>query len=652
MKKITLILVFAFFSAALVAQNSNILMTVGNKKITEKEFTYIYEKNNSDNLTEQSLDEYLELFKNFKLKVVEAESLKMDTSAAFVNELGGYRDQLAKPYLTENVRIEQLVKEAYDRNNKEVKLDIIFIKLSKNASVKDSVLTYEKAIKIRDRILNGEAFEKVATETSDDRNVAKNKGHLAYLPSLRIPYKIQSYVFTAKENKYSLPLRTDYGYYIVKLIDTRPAQGFCKVAHIMISSTEQMKDDEKAVKKEKIDSIYTRILADDKFEDLVQFSDDKGTAKKGGELPEFSTGRMVPEFEMAAYALLKPGDISKPVKTTFGWHIIKLIEKRPPESFEKQKEDIRKTVEKDSERKEIIKAYVTGKLKSEYGFKKLNNQDAFYTLVDSTVFKGKWKMPETAISNKVLFTVDGKKFNENNFGQFVETKQKRAAKGDIKSFVDQLFQDYIYESLVEAEKSGLESKHSAFKYLMQEYHDGMLLFDLMKNEIWDKASNDSVGLKKFYDNNTSKYDNQIDVDISVFKYEDDKTYNDAIKLLNKSRKKYNDEKLLASVGEKLKKSESGLFSKGENIYADKVIRMKENNELIENQKTVHLSKEKIFIYINKTKKSKSKSFDEIKGLVISDYQTYLEENWIKDLKNKYKVVVNQKVLATIKKSLK
>jgi len=652
MKKITIIFVFAFLSTAIFAQNSNVLMTVGNKKITEDEFSYIYKKNNSDNLTKQSLDEYLELFKKFKLKVVEAENLKMDTSAAFINELSGYRDQLAKPYLTENIKIEQLVKEAYERNNKEIKLDIIFIKLSQNASVEDTTLAHQKAMKIRARILSGENFEKVSTETSDDRMVSKNKGHLAYLPSLRIPYKIQNYVFTAKKGKLSLPIRTTYGYYLVKLVDTRPAKGFCKVAHIMISSTEQMKDDEKTVKKEKIDSIYFRILAGDKFEDLVKFSDDKGTAKKGGELPEFTTGRMVPEFEEAAFALSNIGDISKPVKTAFGWHIIKLIEKRPPDSFEEQKENIKKTIEKDAERKEIVKNFVKTELKNEYNYKKLNSPEKFYTLVDSTVFEGKWKMSNAVSSNKALFIIAGKKFNLTDFGQFIETKQKRTVKGEIKSFVDKMYEDFIYECLTEAEKSKLEDKYSDFKYLMQEYHDGMLLFDLMKNEIWDKASEDSIGLKKFYDKHQNKYDNQIDVDITVFKYEDEKTYNSAVKLLNKSRKKYNDDKLIETVGDKLEKTESGMFSKGENIYADKIIKMKENNKLIENQKIVNLEKENIFIYINNTKKSKSKSFEEIKGVVISDYQTYLEENWIKDLRNKYKITVNQKVLDNIKKSLK
>ncbi len=654
MKKITLFFAFAILTTALFAQSSDVLMTVGPKKITADEFSYIYKKNNSDNLNEQSLNEYLELFKKFKLKVVEAESLKMDTAKAFVNELAGYKKQLAKPYLTENKKIEELIKEAYERSKKEVKLDIIFIKVSQNASPKDTTIAYEKALKIKDRINKGEDFEKVAIETSDDRAVAKNKGHLNFLPALKIPYSIQNATFKLKKGVLSNPIRTGYGYYLVRLVDTRPAQGFCKVAHIMISATDNLKEDNKKAKKAKADSIYARIQAGDKFEDLVKFSDDKGTAKKAGELPEFTTGRMVPEFETAAFNLKNVGDISKPIKTAFGWHIIKLISKREPDNFEKQKDKLSKTVENDPERKKIIKSYVTSKLKKQYNFKEVNSPEFFYSIIDSTIYKGKWKMPKLKRQDKVLFSILDNKYSESQFANFIETKQKRMPKVDIKTLVDNMFSDFVYESLTDVEQERLAENNKEFKFLMQEYHDGMLLFDLMKKEIWDKASEDSIGLKKFYDKNSEKYNNQIDVDISVFKYDNNNTAKYATKLLKKSRRKYNDDKLVKAVNKKsgnIEKLDNGYFSKGENIYADKVIKMKEN-DTNSKDKIINLSNENVLIYINGTKKSKTKSFDEIKGLVISDYQNYIEEVWLKKLMDKYKISVNNSILNKIKTSLK
>ena len=655
MRKATLFMILIFFAFKMFSQQSEIFMTVGSNKISTDEFLHIYKKNNSDNINQESLDEYLELFKNFKLKVVEAQNLKMDTSEVFINELQGYKDQLAKPYLTENIKYEELIDEAFKRNRSEIKLDIIFIKLSKHASPEDTTLTYEKVFKIRDRILGGENFEKVATETSDDRQVSQNKGHLSFLPVLRIPYRIQSYAFNAKKGVFSMPLRANYGYYIVRLVDKRPAQGFYKVSHIMINSTEQLSKEESAKKKERIDSIYKRIQSGDKFEDLVKYSDDKGTAKKGGELLEFTTGKMVPEFEEIAFKLNNPGDISKPFKTRFGWHIMKLIEKRPPEDIEKQKDKIKKTIEKDPERKELVKKFVINKLKDEYNYKKISEPTAFYNIVDSTIFEGKWVFSEKANYKSTLFSINGKKYNERSFGQFIVTKQKRTGKNDITSFVNSMFEDFIYESLIETEKSRLENKYPPYKFLMQEYHDGMLIFDLMKKEVWDKASTDSSGLKRFFNENKMNYNNQIEFDISVFKYKDVKYYNEAVRLLNKERKKYNDDLLVEKIsGNKkqvFKKVESGVFIKGESIYADKIYKMMQENKIIENQKVVNFPKEKTFIYINSKKISKEKQFEEIKGILIADYQEYLEKNWMIKLKKKYNIVINEKVLKRIEDSI-
>jgi len=655
MKKITLFFTITFFTATIFAQQSNdILMTVGQKKVTADEFYHIYKKNNSDNLNKESLDEYLELFKNFKLKVVEAESLKMDTSKAFINELSGYRTQLAKPYLTENKKIEELIKEAYNRSKNEFKLDIIFIKVSQNASEKDTTLAYEKVLKIRDRIIQGEDFEKVAIETSDDRAVAKNKGHLSFLPALKMPYSIQSFVINTKKGTFSQPIRTNYGYYIVKLADKRKAKGFYKVAHIMISTSNKMTKDELKSKKEKIDSIYSRIMTGDRFEDLVKFSDDKGTAKKGGELPEFTTRKMVPEFENAAFALKHSGDISKPIKTNFGWHIIKLIKKRPQDSFEKQKDNLRKMIEKDTKRKEIIKYYVTKKLKSDYNFKETGEYSYIANIVDTSVFNKNWKMQIGNFKGINIFSLEKKEYTDIDLGYFIEKTQKRT-KQDLNIFINNMYNDFIYETLVETEQSKLEDNNIEFKYLMQEYHDGMLLFDLMKKEIWDKASEDSIGLKKFFKSNANKYNNQIDFDISVFKYDSQETSDLSIKLLNRSRKKYHDEKLVSVVNKKggnLKLLESGSFSKGENIYADRILKINDNNNLKKNQKIVTYPTENIFIYLNGTKKSKIKPFNEIKGLVISDYQNYIEKKWLKELSNKHKININKTVLDKIKFSLK
>ncbi len=649
MKTIKLTAVLIFFSLSGFSQTNETLLTIGNKKISGDEFLYIYKKNNADNINKESVDEYLKLFINFKLKVTEAENLKMDTAVAFKKELAGYKSQLAKPYLTENIKWKELTDEALQRNKKEVKLDIIFTKLPRNASPEDTLKAYNKSLQIRERILQGENFETVAVKSSDDRSVSKNKGHLSFLKPLKIPYNIQNFTFKANKGDLSMPIRTNFGYYLVKIADMRPEHGFVKVAHIMISASDNLSDSLKTIKKNKIDSIYLQLQNGGKFEELAKLSDDKASAKKGGELPEFSTGRMVPEFEEVAFALQNKGDYSKPVKTRFGWHIIKLISKRPPEETEKNNDKIRKTVESDKVRQEIVKQFVTSKLKQTFNYKELNSPEILIDLLDSTVFVGKWKMPVTKKTDKVLFSLNGKNYSDRNFAAYIEENQKRTKNSDLKTFVNNYFKDFVYTTLSETEITNLEKTKPAFSYLLKEYHDGMLLFDLMKKEIWDKASEDTIGLKKYYNSNyDSLYSKQINYNISVFKYQKAKDAKKAINRLKASRTKYTDSVLVQkmSKGDTLRFAliDAGNFTKGENIYADKIF----NNP--NKQNVIDFPKDNLIIAINDKKISKGKPFDEIRGIVISDYQNYLEKKWLSELKKKYPVTVNKEELNKIKTS--
>jgi peptidyl-prolyl cis-trans isomerase SurA len=658
MKRIVVFILFAIFSTSIFAQSEEILLTIGKNKITSDEFKYIFKKNNSINSDENVVNSYLDLFINFKLKVVEAENLKMDTSASFKNELSGYREQLAKPYLSESLEMEEFLKEQYDRSLKDVKLDLIFISVPPDTEDGSKIWTeaLDKSNKIKARLMKGEDFEKVAQEVSDDKAVASNKGHLPYLPILRMPYSIQNSVISLKLKEFSEPVKTTFGYYIIRKIEERPSPGSIKVAHIMVRMPEGISEKEMKVAKGKIDSIYNKLLAGQDFNELAVLSDDKGTSKKGGELPWFSTGRMVPEFEDAAFNLKKIDSYTKPIQTPIGWHIIKLLDRKAPENFENQKEEIRSKIEKDDEIQSIVKETVTNKLKMLYSFKEVNAPERFYTLVDSSIFEGKWKftgiIQESENFNKLLFKINGLKYDENDFGIYIETAQKRGKSRPIKDVVDAMYKNYIYESLVDVEKDGLETKHPEFKYLLQEYHDGILLFDINKLNIWDKASDDSLGLQKFYKQNIEDYNKEIKLNISVFKYSDIKYEEKAEKLLTKQRDKYSDELLVSEIAandvSKFSLINSGSYSKNENIYGDKIFALIKENKISESQQFVNIPEDNIIVYINERIKSQGKPFSQIKGIIIADYQDYLDKIWIAELKNKYPVKINKKVLENIK----
>ena len=665
MKRIVFLLISALMTISVSGQD---LLTIGKKNITPNEFKYIYKKNNNGVSKENSVDEYLKLFVNFKLIVVEAENLKMDTAASFIKEYNGYKDQLSKPYLSENQKYEEYTKEAYKASQQDIKLDILFVKMPPKAEPKDTLLAYNKALKIRQRIIGGEDFEKVVLETSDDRSKNRNKGHLSFLPLSRIPFNLQKFVKSNASDEISTPLKTGNGYYLLKVVDKRKNPGQVKVAHIMMTVPKDIKakdpkikkaklDSINKVKKERIDSIYNALKNGADFKDLVKLSDDRGTAKKGGELNWFSTGRMVPEFEAAAFSLKNKGDFTKPVKTSFGWHIIKLIDKKGSEKYDEAKDKLRKTIERDPVRTAEIQKSVANILKVKYNFKEYHKINEIYKLIDSSVFKAKWKLKDDELKiNDKLFRVENTSFQESDFGLFIENNQKRRRPINLKIFVDEMYEKYVYKMLVEQEKADLMKTQPQYKYLMREYHDGMLLFELKKKEIWDKAVEDSIGLKKFYEANKDKYSKQIKMNLSIFKYGKSKFYKKTAKLLTNSRSKYNDTQIVTKIAgndkSKLQLITNGSLKKGDNKYADKVIKMYDDGKLKDNQKIMQLKDDNILIYINSKEITKDKDFSKIKGIVISDYQNKLEKEWLKKLHKKYNVKINKSVLNKVKKELK
>jgi peptidyl-prolyl cis-trans isomerase SurA len=328
---------------------SPVLLTIAGTPVSKDEFEKVYRKNNQklDSYDMKDLREYLELYINYKLKVKEAESLKLDTGITFINELKGYRKQLAQPYMSDKEVTDALIKEAYERLQKDVRASHILINLAPDALPKDTLEVYNRALKIRDMISRGADFEKVARDSSNDPSAKDNGGDLGYFTGMQMVYPFETAAYNTKPGNLSMPVRTKFGYHIIKVHDIREAQGEIKVAHIMVKLGSDASENYAATAKNKIDEIYSKLKSGEQFEDLaIKYSDDKGSAKNGGQLPPFGTGRMVPEFEKAAFDLKKDNDISVPVKTSYGWHIIKRLEKKDVPSFEQKKNEIDLLIDK------------------------------------------------------------------------------------------------------------------------------------------------------------------------------------------------------------------------------------------------------------------------------------------------------------------
>lgn len=510
-----LLVAAALFVAGCTATKKNdskepAIATLGSEPISTSEFQYVYEKNNAGNedaYTRESVSDYLKLYTNFKLKVLEAENRGLDTTMAFKRELEGYKEQLAQPYLSEKSVTDQLVKQAYERLGQEVNASHILLTLPPDAAPEDTLAAYNKAIEIRQRALNGEDFGKLAQSNSQDPSAAENKGNLGYFTAMQMVYPFEDAAYKTPTGQVSMPVRTRFGYHIIKVHDKRQARGEVKVAHIMVRATPGMPKADSLAAKQRIDAIYKRLQRNENWDKLAaEFSEDANSAQNGGELPWFGTGRMIPNFEDAAFALKKEGEIAKPLLTPYGWHIIKMIDKRGLPPFEDMEQNLRNKIAKDS-RSELNRAAFLKRIKAENNFTEVAAaKTGALSKANAELLQGKWTYDATDKTlSQTLFTIQGKPYTIGDFYTFVKEQQRPRTTGTPEYAMSTLYDAFVDKSLVEYEKSNLENKYTDYRMLVKEYHDGILLFQLMDEKVWSKAVEDSVGLKAYFEQNKEKY---------------------------------------------------------------------------------------------------------------------------------------------------
>ena len=489
-----------------------IIETIAGKPVYVSEFNYVYKKNNAsakDAYTSASISEYLDLFTNFKLKVKEAEALGLDSAESFKKELEGYKKQLAQPYLTEKSATDILSKEAYERMKEEVNASHILITVAPEADPADSLKAYNKILELRNKAVAGADFEKLAAENSQDPSAKTNNGNLGYFSSLQMVYPFENAAFNTKVGSISNIIRTRFGYHVLKVNNKRKSEGQIRAAHIMIRATAGMPAADSIAAKQKIEEIYTRLQKGEDWNQLSeQFSEDVNSKSKGGELPWFSTGRMIPSFEDAAYALVNKGDYAKPVLTPYGWHIIKLLEKKELEPYTELEAGIKTKVARDS-RSELNKTMLIQRLKKDNTFIEYPKaMDAAVAMADSTLILGVWTKTVDAANNGVLFTINGEKYTTNDFFKNITSFNRRARETKNTSpaqYMKTMYKQYAEDRLVAYEEAHLETKYEDYRMLVKEYRDGILLFQLMDEKVWSKAIEDTTGLKEFFKTNQANY---------------------------------------------------------------------------------------------------------------------------------------------------
>lgn len=636
------------------------LITIGDKEISAKEFMDTYEKNNvkTDVIDKKNVDEYLGLYIDFKLKVTEAETLGKDTIPSFVKELKNYRDQLAKPYFSNDEITEELVKEAYERIQYDINAAHILIKCDAKAMPADTLAAYNKAMSVRERILNGEDFGAVAVEMSDDpsardmeeipgvrRAYIGNRGELGYFSAFDMVYPFETGVYTTEVGGVSMPVRSDFGYHVIKVNSKTPALGLIRAAHIFLASDPNDPNTADSILSAKANNIYNELMKDQSqwSEFVRRYSEDKGTVANNGVLSPFRVNQIVPEF-ITAVKSLEIGGISEPVKTNFGYHIIRLVAVSTPSDFETEKAKLEERVGRDM-RAKISEDIAMKRIMKDNGFKENTKvKDEYIATIDSTLAMGMYQ-PEVMPESNIIFTLGDEECKLQEFVDYVVGHQRRQGFLSSTAYAYELYDSFLKEKVFAYEDANLENKYPEFKTLVQEYHDGILLFSLMEEQVWNKAVEDTTGLNEYYERNKNNY-----------------MWNDRVKaIVLTSTDKGNVEELTAflsgdvtidSVRTYLKNGEvkaSARFSfyqKGDNINIDAM----EWKEGVLNTFESTVDNTTQLIKIVEVRPSEPKTFKEAKGLVTSGYQAELETLWLQQLKEKYPVNVNQKLLKKIKKN--
>ncbi|WP_420147868.1 peptidylprolyl isomerase [Spirosoma sp.] len=505
-----------------------VILTLGTKAFTTDDFFQSFTKNqlSADSAHRTDVREYFDLYTNLKLKVLAAESEGRDTTEAFREEMNTYRKQLAQSYITDKVLIESLAAEAYQRMQEEVNVSHILVQVSEDALPADTLAAYQSALEIGKQAASGEEFAKLARERSQDVTTAQTGGNLGYVTAFGIVYPLETAAYTTPVGRVSQPVRTRFGYHLLKVNSRRPSRGRVRVAHILVRISPSADATGQKVAQDRIDAAYGRLQRGETFEAVCrEVSDDATSRANGGVLPPFEPGRWIPAFEDAAFSLIRPGDYSKPVRTNYGWHIIKLIERKPLESYTIMAPSLRQRVTTDS-RAEVIRQATLQRLRKEYAVRPEKTiLESALTKADSSLLRGQWRYTEPldpTLQGKTIVTIADRPHTINQFFEYVRQRQQPPhnpamannasasnvvpAKGSSPNVAMQrLFDRFVGDQLVAIEEANLEKKSPEFRALLSEIHDGVLLSQMMEQNVWERSMVDSTGQRQYFEAHKADY---------------------------------------------------------------------------------------------------------------------------------------------------
>jgi peptidyl-prolyl cis-trans isomerase SurA len=657
MHKLVLSCLLAGMATATVQAQT--LFTYGGTPVTKQEFLRVYEKNNvkqKTDFSEPALREYLDLYSLFKMKVAEADAMHLDTVASIEAELNNYRRQLARNYLTDKEVTERLIKEAYDRMKEDVHVAHILIAVSPGAPPADTARAYSKIDSIYNAITKGKAdFSRLASQFSDDRGTRERGGDIGFMTALQTVYPFENAAYITPVGKVSKPFRTQFGYHIVKVLARRPARGEVQVAQILLTTPKSKGEEGIAFARRQADTVERLLRQGISFDTLVsRYSEDKLSIAQHGVLAPFGAGRMVPAFEEAAFGLKKPGDVSAPIQTEYGFHIIRLISKSPLQPFDSLRQEIAHRVENDS-RSQIAHDEFLAKMKRQNGFKE------FPAAYDALVARMR-QLPDTGAQahsflaenfrdmNQPLFELGGRKYMQSDFMRFAQNVTGARINGPKEPVLSDVYKVYVDRTVNDYEEHRLAETNPDFRNLMEEYRDGIMLFDLMDRNVWTKASRDTVGLKAYYEAHKDKWQWEPGFKGTVYRFKNEESLKKGMAALKKNPDA-KDEELYRAVNTE---SEADAISIQHGRYEFAHFTEVPQSDISAGRLSAPAREASGGYTVVRADKvfnqPEPKTLDEARGYVVAEYQDALEKSWNARLRAKYPMKVDETVFRSMVKA--
>ncbi|MBN1597666.1 MAG: peptidylprolyl isomerase [Bacteroidales bacterium] len=650
MKKYISILALTLVTSQLILGQSKpeILLTINGNEISKDEFLRIYHKNSSITVDEhKSVNQYLDLFINYKLKVIEAKNLGYDTVPSFIKEMDGYKAQLSKPYLDKNELLDSLLQVAYERQLEEVNADHILYRIKPGASQEDTLLALKTIKEIREKLVNGATKEEIVEEYGGDKNPDIITNELGWFSVFRMVYPFESAAYNTPVGEISQPTLTRYGYHLVIVKDRRKNRGSVKTEHIMTILPKNPTDIDREAAKNKIEKAYSELQNGVDWKDVVnEYSEHEASKRQGGSIGELQSDSK-PDIMLDTCFALEAGEYSMPFETPYGFHIVKVDEFIPVPPFEDLKEKYEIRLKNFNFFNEKVKRNRLDNIKKDYRYKFYDeNIDALTAVVDSSIYNRNW-IPEAAKDlQDPIFTIGDETYSQYDIANILATRRinkKESVEEGVKKIIHQIADDKV----LDYGKAHLPEKYPELKYLLEEYNDGILLFNLTEDVVWDKAVKDSTGLEKFYNDLPDKYSWETRIVISKYTYSDSTLTAAILKNAVKRAKK----ELASDEFSKLICPNDSMpcvtievlkYEKGDNAVADSLTWIK-GSYLIS-----HENDNTVLYYVENILPPSEKTLTDARGLYTADYQNYLEKQWIEELRNKYNIEVNEKVLEEIR----